>query len=874
MISARKFCQEPGYPIAIFLTYSFDPLFFERIPIDDLGVGGTRRILILGDATEIGEAMKRCAGQVFFLGRKYTLAEARATNLFHPKMILRLSPEGGRVWIGSGNLTYTGWGGNHELATTWSVGPGAEDDGTWLSDILRSVATVTNSDSFRAQLELVPASIPWIRPAASTNVPGPVLLGMPGRPLAPQLAERWAGRRFTSLKIYTGSTDVDGAFLAWANKTFGVTKATICVSPPFASFDAKQLAKLPMTIRFVERDPDRRVHAKFFWFSGTDGDAAIMGSANCSAAAWLANHDNGNVELVTVYDTPEAAAFAPILKDFDGEKRMPQEVLTAPVEPEKPPESDGVGTAYRLTSLRLRTYGRIIEALVEPAIDTDDATLVFEAKGQTFRITMKRSGERYSGRLAEDMSLGSEAVFATMEIPSGSGVVTTSSRWIDNEVALENTARDRNADPNHQVFAGRGFGGATEQRIIEAIQAISSSLLNFETPDLSTIPSEQSESDDEQPDEDADERSASPVDPSKMIYNLSDQVTKNKKTPSGTGGPHGISLQGVMRLLFATDDEPEVDLAQERWTADEPEKRGPNSQAGNNPDDTTPATRSDAEALKALREEIDGFLFELGKPKFAETCPPTILAQAIVFPILLGIKGNDEGLLPDDALAYIAYRVVQIMFSKHYGIGKPKGLFRQVQARYAAETKRPEFLQAMGDGAVYTVLLAALAKPQAQSSGALIQQADAISQVVDCTDLLALSDPDQRSTLTKNVVIRDVGFAISERALALAPAMKRLTASMLKLDRANPGRSSRSTMQRAGSVLWSVHGWEVTARSPAETYSSGLNLENVLTESADVQHALDDLWQAMKMEPKRIEADPGEPPSVTDQPASMNVAAG
>jgi hypothetical protein len=53
MISARKFCQEPGYPVTIFLTYSFDPLFFERIPLDDLSMGGTRRILILRCAPRI-----------------------------------------------------------------------------------------------------------------------------------------------------------------------------------------------------------------------------------------------------------------------------------------------------------------------------------------------------------------------------------------------------------------------------------------------------------------------------------------------------------------------------------------------------------------------------------------------------------------------------------------------------------------------------------------------------------------------------------------------------------------------------------------------------------------------------------------------------
>jgi hypothetical protein len=38
-------------------------------------------------------------------------------------------------------------------------------------------------------------------------------------------------------------------------------------------------------------------------------------------------------------------------------------------------------------------------------------------------------------------------------------------------------------------------------------------------------------------------------------------------------------------------------------------------------------------------------------PVFAEACPASTLAQALVFPILLGIKGNEEGWLPDEALA-------------------------------------------------------------------------------------------------------------------------------------------------------------------------------------------------------------------------------
>jgi hypothetical protein len=860
MISARKFCQEPGYPVTIFLTYSFDPLFFERVPLDDLSMGGTRRILILADAGEIAEAMKRCIGQVFHLGRKYTLAEAKASNLFHPKMIVRLSPEGGRVWIGSGNLTYTGWGGNHELATTWSIGPGTGDAGAWLPDILRSVGSVTSSESFRTQIEIVRSSFPWLGAPGGDAAQSPVLPGMPNRPLAPQLARRWEGKRFTTLKIYTGSTDVDGAFLLWAHKTFDVKKATVCLTPSFASFEAKQLAKLPMEVRFVGRDPKRRVHAKLYWFSGPDGDAAVMGSANCSAAAWLANHDNGNVELITVYDAPERAAFAPILSDFDGEELLPKDALTAPVKLREPPGNEGAGPTYRITSIRLRASGRTIEALVEPAPESDEATLIIEAKRDVFRVPMKLSGGRWVGRLSQEISLGVEPVFASMKIPSGSGLVLTPPRWIDNERAIETAARDRYVDPNHEVFSGRGFGGASAQRIMEAIYAISSSLLNFETPDLSPLSKERSGSTKPETGPESDDEPARPVDPSTLTYSLNEHGANSGTHAPDHGGVHGVSLQGVMKMLFATENELEIDLSQERWSADEPEKYAADDEPDNDPENPPepPAPRSDAEALAALRDQIDHFLSELARPSFAEACPASTLAQALVFPILLSVKGNEEGWLPDDALASVAYRVVHVMLARSYGRDKPRGLFRQVQARYAAAGKQAEFLKAVGDGALYTVLLAALAKSEAHSTAGLVQQADAIFHVMNCPDLVAASHPDQRSTLIQNVIIRNAAFAVNERAGALAAALKKLTISLQAWDRVNPGRTNRSTMQRAGSVLWSTYGWEVTPRSPAETYCSGVNLAAAATDDADIQHALDELWQAMRMARAPTEAAPTE----------------
>jgi hypothetical protein len=721
-----------------------------------------------------------------------------------------------------------------------------DDAGAWLSDLLREVRTVTRSEAFRSQIEIVRSSIPWLGVRDDVTTASPVLLGLPNRPLAPQLARRWEGRRFTTVKIFTGSTDVDGAFLLWAHKTFGVKKATVCLTPSFASFDAKQLAKLPLNVRFVERDQTRRVHAKLYWFSGPDGEAAVMGSANCSAAAWLASHENGNVELVTVYDTPQRAAFAQLLSDFDGKELLPKDVLIAPVKPLKD-TLQGAGSSHRITSIRLRASDRRIEALVEPMPAASDVTLVIETKHDTLRIRLKPSGGRLVGYLAHETVLGPEPIFATMEISSGSARVLTPPRWIDNERALENAARERHVDPNDAVLSGKGFGGASEQRIMEAIQAISSSLLNFDTSDHPAYHKRWGGKDKPEA-ANQDDVPVSTVDPSSLTYSLNSTNKDGGLAPEG--GAHGISLGGVMKMLFAVDEEPEleIDLSQERWSADEPEKGAPDEEQDDDPDIHTrpPEPRSDAETAVRLREQIDEFLFELAKPGFAERCPASVLAQAAVFPVLLGIKGQEEGWFSDDMLASIACRVVAIMFARRYGAGKPVGLLQQVRCRHVAPEQKIEFAKAVGDGALYTVLLAALAKPQARSLASLVQQADAITHVMNCPDLVAFSDPTQRSVLIQKVIIHDADFAVRERAGMLAAELNALSTRMEEWDRRHPGRSSRTLMQPAGSVMWSTYGWEVTPREPAETYWSGINIDTVKADDTDIANAVDALWRAMR----------------------------
>ncbi|MBK8286466.1 MAG: phospholipase D family protein [Ahniella sp.] len=170
------------------------------------------------------------------------------------------------------------------------------------------------------------------------------------------------------MKILTGSTDESGAFLRWAQATFGITRATIALTPASASFVAERLANLSLEIRLIEAPPDRPLHAKFYWFEGADGPAAVMGSANCSAAAWLlAPESAGNVESIVAYDRPDAQDFESALGLSAVPGHAPADILVSRTVHDQAPATHLA--SYAIKSLQWNNTSRRLIVEIFPAQD-------------------------------------------------------------------------------------------------------------------------------------------------------------------------------------------------------------------------------------------------------------------------------------------------------------------------------------------------------------------------------------------------------------------------------------------------------------------------------------------------------------------------
>jgi hypothetical protein len=851
MISTREFCREREFPYTIILTYSFDPIFFERIPLQDLQRGGSRRTLIIADGGELRAALSQCADQISFLGRRYVLAEAASSGIFHPKLIARLSPDGGRVWIGTGNVTYSGWGGNQELGVAWTIGPRAEDKGSWLLPLLDKAGKVVRSSVYHDQLEDIRDRVGWLDQTASVLSLDPVVVGTPEMPLAPQLAERWRGRSFDEVKICTGSTDKEGAFLRWAHATFGIKRAMICVNPSQAAFIPARLSKLPLKIEIIEPKLRQMMHAKFYWFSGPDSYAAVLGSANCSAAGWLSPGGLGNYELIVPYDAPSPEDFDGVLQLFNEQGQSPEAVLHP--RPEKIDEEQEPAPAHELVSLRLRR-NRSIDVVVNPPLPAgSSAVLVIQAGRRSTEVPLKEKGDDLSGRLTSDFEVGVGTSFGHLIIETGDRSLVTPQRWIDNDAALTHAGREP------LDFAGldglRAVPSSSNQEgILAAVYSVAQSLLKGRAAavGLATLSSGRQLSKRAKPSW-QEEEDLRPVDPAAIIRGLGELRATKAMSSGASIGSHGTSLLGIMALLFGREEPEEEDLSIEALSGEEDPNLKPATKPGATTTPVTPKSSqsppSNGAATGRFNEQIDQFLDGLGQSEFSQSCDAERLIQALAFPLLVCVRGLEGGWVSHSTLASVGCRVVDTMFGRQQGANSTGGLFNLVRARYEASGRLEEFVGHVGDGTLWAALLASLCLPIGRHPRQYVLQAIALSRVYHCAELVAHASPEQLSDVVQTLVVPNAELSLTQRVEHVIAAIAQIV-EMLNREEGNlyalQGNGRR--WHEAGSLLWSSKwGWLVTAPKPAQSTVPGyVNVGSACKDMPDLQELMQELEAAFR----------------------------
>lgn len=764
-MNPREFCSQPGYERTLFLTYSFDPVFFERMVWRALQTAGTKDVVVIGDRRQLMGSVIQCQETLQYLGRKYLLVPASTPGVFHPKVILRIGGKGAALWIGSGNLTYAGWTANLELASSVAL----EIEENIVSEILDWIYSFCDHSLAR---EIFSTTFSEISENAVNSSPEiPLLLSRHKEPLADQLARRWQNRQFQSLKILTGYTDESASFVEWCRRQFGVQECTFYVDPEHASLNSDKLNASPVEFSVVPVKYPPLQHSKLYWFSGKEGNGAVMGSPNCSSSAWLISpENNGNIEAALVYDDPETTAFDRLFSKFD---KTP--VTISQVQgwgnalSEDDPESM---YPYHIERLDFHSASGEMEVQLS-STPPDNAHIYLELGGSEIELkphpALKNS---FLGFLIH--GLENEPIQLARIIVRIEGIAPQFSNWhwINYLDELNRHSRFRkNLDTLRAI--GTTEKSSEQERIIEDLASIAASLFDEKEKYPDPIFSVKRESKEETL------INVPAVDPDKLVKSIRDISESSSKLPGSPSILRFISIQGIIHSLFKFQTqhntiEQELDSSEDRLLENDPGESEPNKEVSVPPKSQPGQQPLNPRILKRLLNQMDDFFKRFAQKNFWSNCSVNQFYQAVSFPIAVSVLGRRHNWLSDAVCLDWMVKLSDLLFLVEFNGGSNKGIIDIVRGRFEEEGNVSRFDQAIGNGSLWVALLTHLNQLNWSGSFTTIDKAVLIREIYRNRYLISNTDEGKLDWLLNCYIEPQACKAVLEKAPKLVKTLKQI----------------------------------------------------------------------------------------------------
>jgi hypothetical protein len=290
--------------VSIVTTYSVDFHFYEAVVLRKLNAAGCEHHVLLVDAERCGEALADPDRRPRLAGISYTLLPISRVGAFHPKLVLLAGKKSSRLFVGSHNVTFAGFGGNAEVTSV--VGGGRAVHGAALVDALAAirmwagdVPTTLPNEVF----DLAGSLLGTARHAGTGDVSflysgtGQRPLWDQLRPLLPEKPRR--------VVVVGPFFDAGMQFVRRAMSDLTGAEFVVAVDPTYS--DISSHAARTTGARFVDARAclgrlgfadSSALHAKMMLVEGDGRDLLVAGSANPSSAAWLRIDANAEAVLV------------------------------------------------------------------------------------------------------------------------------------------------------------------------------------------------------------------------------------------------------------------------------------------------------------------------------------------------------------------------------------------------------------------------------------------------------------------------------------------------------------------------------------------------------------------------------------------------
>jgi HKD family nuclease len=445
------------YEHAIFGTYTFDPAFFEGKVLPILQRRDTENILVLVDRSEYEQRFT----EVKLAGREYYLDYCKCAKTFHPKFVLLTWPEGGKLLVGSANLTDNAWltAGELFVSLEFNAAEAGLDVRAVFWEMKKFLAglltkNLLKSYKHRAKVEEVLSQTRWLAELGEQKPSSKIrLLHNLDLPILGQVFDQIGDERIREVEILSPFFD-PGALVLKEFLRIGCKNLTLYVQPEktvgFPKGDILEARKKGVRIRVVEtrfnEEENRFIHAKFLIFKTNKAVYCLFGSANATRAGLLSTVETGNIELCILRKEHDNDYFKYLLDTKVFELR---EIDPENVQVQSAPE---LGPAHRpeltLTDAHLEAKELIIgfEPTVQ-GVNAVEVQLRHQESETPIRLqTRLQEGRIVKTKLEEKTSaFCSEPTFASISIVTKDKTLNSDRRWISTQ-ALELVPRRRDVE--------------------------------------------------------------------------------------------------------------------------------------------------------------------------------------------------------------------------------------------------------------------------------------------------------------------------------------------------------------------------------------------------------------------------------------------
>lgn len=313
---------------AVLTTYAIDLIHFDCHLRNTIHRKQISSINILADSSQVDKAVEFTDPQYLaHIGKEYSVACIEAIGTFHPKINFFVGYKAVLVLIGSGNLTVTGHGKNHEAFTGFMID--SENDlhrplieECW--QYLLSFKDQLGDFERRRLLNEIPDNCNLLdnnflqehhkMHKVADNLQAALLYHEKGSSILLQLTDIIPMEKVTKISVVSPYFDQDGTTLRTllelcSNATMEVLIQKDCCLPPsnmeedsrltFFDFDETKRGK---NVQTKYKDFSRLAHAKFYLFETESTKYCIVGSANATKAGLGTMQNRGsNEEFCVLY---------------------------------------------------------------------------------------------------------------------------------------------------------------------------------------------------------------------------------------------------------------------------------------------------------------------------------------------------------------------------------------------------------------------------------------------------------------------------------------------------------------------------------------------------------------------------------------------